>query len=137
MRRLLPLLVLASCATTASAEQPLTVSEVWLRHHELNGKMIRVQGVVMECKPLACPLQESADDKWKWLGIGTSKIFDKAVVPYLGKPIVVEGRLRADCLHIMADSKQNIPNEHGDVVDIVCTDRASMIVNPQLIGLAP
>lgn len=135
MKQLLCLLLLTGCVTAQSGTSALTVSDVWAKHHELDGKMIRVQGVVTRCYRLGCQLYQSAGDQSKWLGIGTSDSFDEAVASYLGKRIIVEGRLRADCLHVMADPEEQTHRPDGEVNVIICTDRASMIMQPQLVGL--
>ena len=127
----LSVLLLAGCTTMQPAKPALTVSEVWARHHELEGSVIRVRGVIPRCYSLGCELYESKEDKSKWLSIGTSDKFDDEVETYLGKPILVEGRLRGECLHAFADKDTDQTEEV-----IICTDRASMIMNPKLIGRA-
>jgi hypothetical protein len=97
--------------------------------------MIRVHGVVTRCYPYGCQLYQSADDKSKWLGLGTSDNFDDSVQPFIGKPIIVSGLLRADCLHAYADPDKEIRREDGALTVVLCTDRASMIMDPQLVGL--
>ena len=126
------MLLLSGCMTADPALPVLTVGDVWARHHELDGAPIRVEGVVTRCYNLGCRLQETADQKGKWLSIGTSADFDEKVQQFLGKRIVVTGRLRADCLHVHADADQGERNQHV----IICTDRASMIIKPKFAGLA-
>ena len=130
LSRFLSLMLLAGCATPTSGSSALTVSEVWARHHELDGKVIRVRGFVSGCRILGCALQESLGEDTKWLGIGTSGKFDKAVAPLVGRQIVVKGRLDASCLHVYADPR--FEQNREDI--IICTDRASMIDEPRLIG---
>ena len=135
MRRLLPFVLLTGCVTAQPASSALTVADVWARHHALDGKVIRVRGVVAECYSLGCELYQSADDRSKWLGIGTSDTFDAAVQSYLGKQIVVKGLFRADCLHALADPANQTHRADGELTVVICTDRADMIINPQLVGV--
>jgi hypothetical protein len=135
LKRFLPFLLLTGCVTAQPETSALTVADVWARHHELDGKMIRVQGVVTRCYNLGCQLYPSANDQSKWLGIGSSDTFDDAVQPFIGKRIIVSGRLRADCLHASADPDNHLRAEDGQPNFVICTDRASMIMAPQLVGL--
>src|SRR5687768_5077507 len=115
----------ALAAGLSGSDQPntLTIGEVWFRHHELDGKPIRVRGIVTRCQSLGCPLQESTDRNSKWLGIGSSKSFDRRMSKLLGKEVVVEGRLRADCLHIYADPPSMTTRpEDGEATVVICTD---------------
>ena len=126
----LPAVALAACATVGSHSSALTVSEVWQRHVELDGKVVRVTGVVTRCQRLGCSLRESTQPNARSLGIGTSADFDREVQPLLGGPIVVEGRLDADCLHVAADRAYG---EHGRTDIQICSDRASMLKEPVLV----
>ena len=135
MKRLLPALLLTGCVTAQSSSSALSVADVWAKHHELDGQAIRVQGVVTNCYNLGCELYQSANDKSKWLGIGTSDTFDDAVQPFLGRRIIVAGRLRADCLHVFADQDSQTHRADGEPNVVICTDRASMIMRPELVGV--
>ena len=132
MKLTLALLLVAACVAAPTADRPLTVSEVWARHHELDGKLIRVEGVIEQCYRLGGPLKESLGPEAKHLNVGTSESFDVAVQQFVGKRIVVAGRLRTDCMHVSADEDRG--ERDGSV--IICTDRASMIMNPRIVGLA-
>jgi hypothetical protein len=136
LKRLLPLILLSGCVTAQPATSAVSVADVWAHHHEFDGKMIRVHGVVTKCYSLGCRLYQSENDRSKWLSIGTSETFDDAVQPFLGKEIIVEGRLRADCLHVFADTEEETHRPDGEVTVVICTDRASMIMQPELVGLA-
>jgi hypothetical protein len=114
----------------------MTVGEVWQEHHRLEGQVVRVEGIITRCYDLSCPLKESVEDGAKWLGIGTSDTFDAEVQSYLGRRIVVEGRLRGECLHTYADPKEQTHRADGEFVGVICTDRSSMLLNPKLVGVA-
>jgi hypothetical protein len=131
LMRLLPLLLLG-CAAAPLQGAALSVGDVWQKHHELEGRLVRVHGVITRCEPLGCMLRESRDGS-KWLGVGESENFDDHAARYLGKPIVVEGRLRSDCLHAYADPPE-VTQPHGEFQGVICTDRSGMLLNPRLIG---
>lgn len=126
-------MILASCATVVTGPRPLSISEVWARHHELDGKQIRVQGVIVRCERLGCPIQETADPHSKGLGIGTSAEFDEQALRNLGKTFVVEGKFDAECLHVRAD--EDVQKASEDELFVVCTDRASMIIDPRIVRI--
>ena len=119
------LLLFASAA--AAHDVPLSVGDVWARHHELDGQVLRIRGIVTNCQPLSCQLRESATAKARWLSLGSSTRFDAAVKNELGREIVVEGRLDSTCLHLFADP----PSNSREIV--VCADRFPTIVSPKLI----
>ena len=80
-------------------------------------------------------LRESPQDGSKWLGIGASDQFDDEVQAYLHKPIVVEGKLRAECLHTYVDEDDGLAHV-GKGYTVICTDRSGMLLNPVLVGRA-
>jgi len=108
-----------------------TVGEVWKNHVALDGKIIRVSGVVTHCELLGCSLLENVGPDSKSLSIGGSDKFDSAIQSRLGMPVVIEGRLDATCLHGMADRKFG---QHGVKDVIICTDRASMLEDPRIVS---
>jgi hypothetical protein len=132
LKRFLPLSLLVLVAT-APEREPLTVTDVWARYLELDGKLIRVKGVVTNCKPRGCMLEVQAGDTSKWLGIGASRRFDQQVQRFLGKPIIVEARLDTTCLRPLIESPRVVD---GQVEEVVCVDRVSMLREPVLIGRA-
>jgi len=120
-------------AASGSARLPgLIVPEVWKQHIKLDGQVIRVSGVVLRCQQLGCSLRENPSPSARTLGLGSSPEFDRAIQSRLGLPIVVEGRLKADCLHSRAD---RLTGNHGRTDIVICTDRAAELVNPRLVSL--
>lgn len=108
-----------------------SIREVWKNHVALDGRVIRVRGVVKNCYALSCSLLEHGGRGARRLGIGTSKQFDRAIQSRLGLPVTVEGRFDARCLHAFADREFG---DHGRDELVVCTDRASMLHDPKLVS---
>ena len=131
MKQLLLFFLLSGSASAEPVGDALTVADVWQRHHELDGRIVRVSGVVTRCYRYGCNLLASMSENAKWIGMGGTAEFDQTIQPLLGKQIVVEGRLDARCLHASADEKYPA---NLDVV--VCSDRASVLTDPKLVGVA-
>ena len=129
MSRLLALLIVA--CTPVPERAPLTVREVVEQYEQLDGKIVRVVGVVYGCQMLGCSLLDAGHPRDYSFGLGTAPGFDEQMRLHLRKRIIVEGRLDATCLHT---GETKLPN--GQIGVIICTDRASVLKDPKLIEVA-
>ena len=133
------MILFALLASTAPAEVPapakppaFSIREVWEHHAALDGKLIRVRGVVTNCRPLGCSLREHGSKGARHVAIGTSADFDRRIQSRLGELVTVEGRFDATCLHGQAD--RDFPHGPASEQVVVCTDRASMLHKPELVS---
>jgi hypothetical protein len=120
------------CASVPSADrgglQPIAVAQVLKRHHELDGLVIQVRGVIPYCKAMGCPLRDIGDPTQS-LGIGMSARFAGRARMTLGRPVVVQGRLDASCLHSRLDGPETMKNM------VICLDRAQALLDPKMIAV--
>jgi hypothetical protein len=114
-------LVLLACASAQARRAPLSVLEVSRQSGVLNGKVIRVTGIVRNCQRLSCALLSPVNEQ-HFLSIGKSDSFDRAVQRVLGREIVIEATLNDRCV---ADF------DHGVIP--ICVDRSNSLANPVLI----
>ena len=114
-------LVLAGCATMKQPADTLSVYEVAKRHAELDGKIIRVRGVVKYCQHLSCVLY-STDNRDHFLSLGTSPSFDDAIDLHLGHEVVVEATLNDDCVQ-----------DFDTGVIVMCSDRSDTLHNARIV----
>nr|WP_294849926.1 hypothetical protein [uncultured Sphingomonas sp.] len=129
--RWLPLLLVV-LASSASARMPgYTVTEVWKNHVALDGKVIRVSGVVGRCRGLDCTLLENHSKEARRLGIGRSEDFDRTIQSRLGQIVVIEAKFDATCLHAAADMAFG---DHGKSDTVICLDRAPVLSNPRIVS---
>ena len=127
-------LTLLAQSVSSAHEMPkiLGVREAVERHHELDGQTIRVSGYVPYCKLLDCAIHAKRNSHSKpYLRLGSSEAFDAQVQSWLGKRIVVEGRLEAKCIHLRADPPA--PLSSDDEL-IVCFDRANELRDPKIVS---
>ncbi|WP_152569415.1 MULTISPECIES: hypothetical protein [Sphingomonas] len=125
-------LALAASELPPPARPPAySIREVWQNHVALDGQVIRVRGVVTDCRALSCSLREHRGPSARTLSLGNSERFDAEVQSTLGLPITVEGRLNAACLHAAADREFGA---HGRSEMLVCTDRADMVREPRMVS---
>ena len=121
MRLLAGFLMLAGCTTLSAKPTALSVYEVGKQNEALNGKTIRVVGVVRHCQRLSCALESPTNER-HFISIGTSKTFDHAVKGLLGREIIVEATLDNGCV---------VDFDQGVIP--ICGDRSNSLVNPVLI----
>lgn len=137
---LLPACIMASACSSDSAP---TIASIIDQHEALNGKTVRVQGWVLVCQPLNCPLFENADGSGKNLSIGKSKAFDEAILRNGGAAFVVgpdrevTGNVdgRALYVEIRAQVDRTCFDHSGEnrVQTQFCFDRAGEMQSPLLI----
>jgi hypothetical protein len=99
----------------------LSVHELSQQREALNGKVVRVAGVVKHCQRLSCAL-EAPDNERYFVSIGKSDAFDRTVQHVLGREIVVEATLDDSCV---------VDFDHD--ISPVCGDRSNSLANPVLI----
>ena len=120
----------AGCASvppaTARGLQPIDVADVLKRHHELDGSVIRVRGVIPYCRTMACPIRDLAD-AGKSFGLGTGAGFDSRARAALNRVVVVQGRFDASCLHSQLDGPETLKNM------VICLDRAEALIDPKFV----
>jgi len=113
--------MLAACASAQARPVALSVLDVSRQSEALNGKVIRVTGVVRDCQRLSCALLSPTDAR-HFLSIGNSDAFDRSIRRVLGREIVIEATLNNRCV---------VDFDH-DVIPI-CGDRSDSLANPVLI----
>lgn len=104
------------------------VRDVVRNSNKLDGKVIRVVGIVYRCQQLGCDLLDAKKPAEFGFGLGTNPGFDEEVRLNLRKKIIVEGQVDATCLH---QGERSLPT--GQTEMIICTDRASVLKNPKLV----
>ncbi|WP_300975228.1 hypothetical protein [Sphingomonas sp. LHG3406-1] len=125
-------LALVAAELPAPAKPPAySIREVWQYHQVLDGQVIRVRGIVTKCQDLGCSLREHGGMDARTLAIGTSADFDRRIQSRLGAVVTVEARFDPTCLHDRAD-KQFGHGGSGEI--LVCTDRASMLIDPRIVS---
>ena len=121
MRILAAFFILSACATLPAKPAALSVHEVSQQQDALNGKVIRVSGVVRHCQRLSCALI-SPTNKLHFISIGNSETFDQDIRQHLNREVVVEGMLDSRCVNDF---------DLGDYA--VCADRPDSLANPSLV----
>lgn len=118
---------MAAFSAVDAGERAIGVEDVIARHHELDGKRIRVHGWLGNCWSNSCGLFSSADeDAALRLSIGSSKSFDLKARSLKGRHVEIEATVDAGCMHIKYDEP---PPENSEI----CLDRAEELASPILI----
>jgi len=113
--------MLAVCAHAQAKPAALSVLEVSRRSEGLNGKVVRVTGIVRHCQRLSCALLSPTNEN-HFLSIGRSDAFDRDVRRVLGHEIVIEATLDDRCV---------VDFDHNIIP--ICGDRSNSLANPVLI----
>jgi len=127
MLMVLAFMVAAPSSATVDVGRVMSVSEVLRRHDELDRRTIRISGVVRRCTRISCALSDPNEPS-AFLGIAPSRSFDRQIKRWIGRPVTVEARLDADCLHYLLDK----PEDRTDDV-LLCGDRAGDLDDPRIV----
>ncbi len=127
MRILVPLLAIltASCSTYEGTAPVYSVKQAVENVRALKGQRIVVVGYLADCQPLGCSLSDGRFRNSEYsLGLGHGPDFDRQVNKYAGRRVAVEADYTADC----------VDEDPTDDILYVCTDRATSLENPTVIG---
>ena len=126
-------LVASGCAHSQHDDTASNIEELFAKHVELDGKSVRATGYLTICKRTYCEIAARKNRKDRAnsrLSIGSSDWFDRRVRNLVGRKIIVEGVLNAECMHSAADKTY----PHGEVENpVICLDRANQLKSPKLI----
>lgn len=116
---LLPILVLAACATSSTTDV-LSVRDVVERARSLNGQEVLVSGWLQSCQTFSCGLYGSQSEVVRsapyYLSIGPSRWFDSFASRAGPRQVVIRGRVHDLC----------ISDPANDVI-AACSDRPASL----------
>ena len=115
------LVLLTTCASLPAKSPTLSVLEVSRQRDALDGKVIRVGGLVRNCQRLSCALVSPTNER-HYISIGRSESFDRDIQHALNREVVVEGRLNQSCVNDF---------DHDSLA--LCSDRPNSLANPALV----
>ena len=124
---------LTGCATTRPLDQRiLSVDEVRANPAQLDGKLIKVRGVLAGCErwPFVCHLDADDAQGGNSLAFDTSDDIRRKLKGDEGREVVIRATFDAFCFGPFAET-----TPEGDTTIRVCMDAATHLKNPEVLDI--